>query len=394
MNKSLKQILFFILIIITAVAVLSCSGNPNTSLSDSNGSVSYEYTETDGGIRITKVHNETVQLKIPDAIDGKKVVEIGNSTFAEKNNIKKVTLPDGLLKIGYRAFSECQNLESIEFNNGLKTIEAEAFYGCNNLTSYRLPSTVTYVSPSAFSQTGENSIVDESYSVSEPFESYESIPDAGIPDASKGDESNKTESEVSEEIITSKPEVSKPDVSKPEVSEPVKSSTKFTGSDFIVMYQSDPIYASHPYGYETVGSHGCGPSTMAVIIRNLTGADVTPVTMADWSYSKGYYAKGVGSYHALIPAAAKNWGITSEAYYTYSKQFIREQLENGRLILVVMGPGTFTRSGHYMILRGFDADGKVVIADTQSPIRTSKTWDFDFIYSELKKGSPLWIFNK
>lgn len=390
MKNNLKLILLLLLILTVVVAVLLCSSAPNTKPSPTAGSVSYEYTETNGGIRITNVRGESEQIIIPDLIDGKKVVEIGNSAFEGKKIIKTVVLPGSLIKVGYRAFADCTSLKTVTFNDGLTMIEAEAFSGCDNLVDYILPKSVKYKSATAFEVGQAVSQSEESAFVREPEESQEQDNIVSEPEESKAEESK-----VEESITGHESEVSEVfETSEPDVSEPIKQSTKFTENDFFVMYQSDPIYASHPYGYETVGSHGCGPSTMSVIIKNLTGADVNPVTMSDWSYEKGYYAKGVGSYHALIPAAAKNWGIKSEAYYTYNKQFIREQLESGKLMLVIMGPGTFTRSGHYMILRGFDSDGKLIIADTQSPVRTSQTWDFDLIYSELKKGSPLWVFSR
>jgi len=175
-------------------------------------------------------------------------------------------------------------------------------------------------------------------------------------------------------------------------SEDSKDITKNPTKEFVMMYQTDPKYANHPYGNETVGGYACGPSVMAVIIKNLTGADVDPVTMSDWSYANGHYAAGIGSYYTLMPAAAKNWGLECKTYYSFDKAFLRKTLESGQMVLVVMGPGTFTYSGHFMILRGFDENGMLIIADTQSEKKTNKVWDFDFIYSELKKGSPIWTF--
>ena len=240
---------------------------------------------------------------------------------------------------------------------------------------------------SEFSQSSNSSISEIEQSITE----------------SVADQSDIVESKPESEIEVGKPSESVIENSRPkvEVSQATSQTTSQDGDktvvknppkEFVMMYQNDPMYADHPYGNETVGGYACGPATMAVIIKNLTGANVDPVTMSDWSYTNKHYAAGIGSYYTLMPAAAKKWGLDCKVYYSFDKAFLRKTLESGQMVLVVMGPGTFTYSGHFMILRGFDENGMLLIADTQSVKKTTKAWDFDFIYSELKKGSPIWTF--
>ena len=49
---------------------------------------------------------------------------------------------------------------------------------------------------------------------------------------------------------------------------------------------------------------------MSIVVSTLTGTNVDPVEMAQWSYENGYYCPGGGSYHSLIPKAAEHWGLS------------------------------------------------------------------------------------
>ena len=63
-----------------------------------------------------------------------------------------------------------------------------------------------------------------------------------------------------------------------------------------------------------------------------------------------------------------------------------------------MGPGTFTTSGHFIVLRGVTADGKVLIADPYSYSFSQRKWNLSLIMREAKRsasaGGPFWIVSK
>ncbi|MDO7203706.1 papain-like cysteine protease family protein [Paraclostridium bifermentans] len=45
-----------------------------------------------------------------------------------------------------------------------------------------------------------------------------------------------------------------------------------------------------------------------------------------------------------------------------------------------MGPGHFTTEGHYIVLTGVTDDGKIIVNDSDSKERSSKTWDVDVFF--------------
>lgn len=61
-----------------------------------------------------------------------------------------------------------------------------------------------------------------------------------------------------------------------------------------------------------------------------------------------------------------------------------------------MGEGHFTDSGHFIVLRGLDENGKVLVADPASRERSAQAWDLELILDEAsenagKAGGPFWI---
>lgn len=171
---------------------------------------------------------------------------------------------------------------------------------------------------------------------------------------------------------------------------------RFTDGVTEVVYynQLDERYAGKPYGTDHIGSHGCGPASMAIVVSSLSGQTVDPVEMAEWSYRNGYWCKDSGSYHALIPAAARNWGLNVSGCSVSEPQRILDALAEGKLVVAIMSKGHFTKSGHFIVLRGVQ-NGMILVADPASYGRSGQLWDLSLILSEASRGAaaggPFWI---
>jgi len=171
---------------------------------------------------------------------------------------------------------------------------------------------------------------------------------------------------------------------------------RFTDGQTEVVYfnQLDERYANMPYGTDDIGGYGCGPTAMSIVVSSLTSETVDPIAMARWSYENGYWCSKSGSYHALIPAASKEWGLNVEGCSASEGQKIVDALSNGKLVVAIMLKGHFTSSGHFIVLRGVK-DGKILVADPASYDRSSMEWDLSIILNEASKnagaGGPFWI---
>lgn len=171
---------------------------------------------------------------------------------------------------------------------------------------------------------------------------------------------------------------------------------RFTDGAVSVVYynQLDERYADKPYGTDHIGGYGCGPTAMAIVVSTMTDDMVDPEEMAEWSYQNGYWCKGSGSYHALIPEAAKAWNLPVSGCQTSEPQRILDALSEGKLVVAIMSKGHFTSSGHFIVLRGI-RDGKILVADSASYKRSEQLWDLSIIVNEASRraaaGGPFWI---
>jgi len=170
-----------------------------------------------------------------------------------------------------------------------------------------------------------------------------------------------------------------------------------TGSTEVVYFnQLDRRWADKPYGTDRIGTHACGPTAMSIVVSSLTGKTVDPPTMAQWSVDHGDYCAGNGSYHQLVPDAAKAWGLSCEG--NLSAQDIVDALSSGKLVVVIMSKGHFTSDGHFIVLRGVTSEGKILVADPVSYKRSQQEWDLSLIMNEARKGAgaggPYWAIGK
>ena len=159
--------------------------------------------------------------------------------------------------------------------------------------------------------------------------------------------------------------------------------------------QLDSRWCNEPYGTDNIGGYACGPTAMAIVVSSLTSETVDPPHMAQWAYENGYWCSGSGSYHTLIPDAAKAWGLDVEGCSAAEPQRIADALADGKLVVALMTKGHFTSSGHFIVLRGVASDGQVLVADPSSLTRSNMPWDMKIILNEASKragaGGPFWI---
>lgn len=165
--------------------------------------------------------------------------------------------------------------------------------------------------------------------------------------------------------------------------------------DVVYFNQLDSKWKDKPYGTDRIGGYGCGPTAMSIVVSSLTACTVSPPEMAQWSYENGFWCPGSGSYRALIPEAARHWGLSVSGCSAEEGQRIAGALSGGSLVVAIMSKGHFTSSGHFIVLRGITEDGKILVADPASDMRSQKEWDLSLILREASSssgaGGPFWI---
>lgn len=133
----------------------------------------------------------------------------------------------------------------------------------------------------------------------------------------------------------------------------------------------------------TVASSGCGPTSMSMIIAYLTGNTTqTPYTLFKQVLEfRGYYGAGVN--HDALSHLAEEYGIHSKWISNDAEQIIHA-LAEGKPVIAHMGPGIFTKGGHYLVLRGLTKEGLIVVNDPASRYRTGRAYPVDVFIQQAR----------
>ncbi|MGL5255940.1 MAG: C39 family peptidase [Proteocatella sp.] len=171
------------------------------------------------------------------------------------------------------------------------------------------------------------------------------------------------------------------------------------GKSFQYMSQHDPRWKNISFGNgDSIDIHGCGPTSVAMLVTNLTSEILTPEEAAFFTYDRNLYIPGSGSSHSIFLKALPEFGIKTSAFTNYSEAALKKELQKGNMFAVLMKNGTFSSStGHFILILGIDQNGRAIIADSNSVENSKKTWDLKLILNEAKysanSGGPFWLIN-
>lgn len=132
----------------------------------------YEYEETPRGLKILKFADFDEQvIVIPNIIEGKKVVAVGNHAFKGCVGIEKVIISEGIETLGNGVFLNCRGLKEAVLPSTLKRIGTTDPAGCpkilgsltkfegafeyTSLVSINIPDSVKYIGEHTFSSCGK-----------------------------------------------------------------------------------------------------------------------------------------------------------------------------------------------------------------------------------------------
>jgi hypothetical protein len=133
---------------------------------------------------------------------------------------------------------------------------------------------------------------------------------------------------------------------------------------------------------KSVATSGCGAVCVAMAAAGLGDSLETPSTLFQWAYDSGlYFGDGLG--HEAMSAIAAHAGLTGR-WLENKAEPIMAALSLGHPVVAHMGPGTFTKNGHYILLTGVDEEGLIRVNDPYSPERSRETYPLDLIIGEVK----------
>lgn len=141
--------------------------------------------------------------------------------------------------------------------------------------------------------------------------------------------------------------------------------------------QTDPRWANQDYsakGEKTdIRESGCGPTAAAMLIETLTGKKFTPADACKWALSHGYKAPHQGTYYSyFVPQFAAfglgcyqlSWTNTYHDPNSPIHDRALQLLKQGNYLIALMKKGTWTGSGHFVVV--WWEDNKIRINDPAS----------------------------
>ena len=150
-----------------------------------------------------------------------------------------------------------------------------------------------------------------------------------------------------------------------------------------LMLQWDSRWGYKVYGSDCMGITGCGPTCLAMAGYYLTGSEqFDPAAVADFAWENGYYAEGYGSSWTLISEGARQLGLTATELPLVKKKIV-DALASGCPVILAMGKGDFTTTGHYILLAGVE-DGAFRVNDPNSVENSEKLWTYEQLEGQIR----------
>ena len=144
------------------------------------------------------------------------------------------------------------------------------------------------------------------------------------------------------------------------------------------------------YGDTYLGLSGCAPTVVSMAASYLLNdGTLTPNAIARYAQHRGDYVEGVGSSWSLIEEGMAQLGIEVHPGVNEEEEMAQVIMQGG-LILCSVGPGDFTKSGHFILLCGYDPARGFLVHDPNSAERTEQTWDLQTV---LRQCRNIWAFS-
>ena len=159
------------------------------------------------------------------------------------------------------------------------------------------------------------------------------------------------------------------------------------GSSVPLFIQWDERWGYEPYGTGFIGTSGCGPTCLSMAAVYLTkNAEFSPLYVARMAEQYEYCVPGNGSSWTLISEGSARLGLTAKELPLW-EQSMKNALDDGAVLILALGPGVFTGSGHFIVVTGY-ADGGFSVNDPNSSENSARLWPYDRLAPQI---SNLWL---
>lgn len=160
--------------------------------------------------------------------------------------------------------------------------------------------------------------------------------------------------------------------------------------------QCDSRWAKKRYkctdgGYASVGTAGCGPTSVSNVINALI-KPITPPTVFKYACKQGYMTSNSGMYRNAVPKLLKHYGIKTVDILPRNeggKKKLKSYLRKNYWAIAIMGKGIWTNGGHYILAYYVDSNNNVYISDSASSAEYRQKNTFTNFWNQQKDVSWL-----
>lgn len=113
------------------------------------------------------------------------------------------------------------------------------------------------------------------------------------------------------------------------------------------------IYSNHNSASQTMANSGCGPTSAADVVATLKDKSVTPWTLAQLAMKWGDRSTSGGTAWSFFKHVANHYKF-SKFVQSSSLDALKACLNAGGYVVCSMGPGYWTKGGHYICAWKYD----------------------------------------
>ncbi len=159
--------------------------------------------------------------------------------------------------------------------------------------------------------------------------------------------------------------------------------SSYSRQEVPLFLQWDPMWGYEKYGSDYLAVTGCGPTCLAMAGYYLTGSkNMNPRDVSVFAEDAGYYARGYGSSWTLISEGSTRLGLKATELPLVKKK-MTDALEAGNPVILALGEGDFTTTGHYIVLTGLE-NGFFRVNDPNSVERSQRLWSYEQLEGQIR----------
>lgn len=167
---------------------------------------------------------------------------------------------------------------------------------------------------------------------------------------------------------------------------------------FVYYRQGDDRWKANEFGSDNIGASGCGATSMAMALSQITGKNIFPSEIAEYMVANNLESSGGTNWEAL-PLVASKYGVSVRAMTrskgdwfkgTSDQTKVVEALSAGQPVVLSgnnhngSNRSAFTKGGHLVVATGLDSTGTQIMINDPRGEKYSGYYSLDDVMGQTK----------